>query len=313
MLCKKPVLVKGMYYPCGQCIPCRIKRKREWTHRIMLESGLQSDNTFITLTYSDETLPLMNLDGTALMSTTQVSTLRKSDMQLFLKRFRAAIAPLKIRLVYVGEYGDISERPHYHAAIFGYPNCLRGKTRYLVGPNRTQKSCCVHCDLIMRTWGRGHVMLGSLTAESAQYIAGYVTKKMTSSTDSRLRGRAPEFLQPSMRKGIGTDAMWDVASTLMQFDLEKTLTDVPVSLRHGSREMPLGRTLRNKLRSMIGRDEKASQGAIDEYQKKMLPLYEAAIASPDDPSVLSHIQKASKQKILNAEKRLSLKGKKKVL
>lgn len=312
MLCKKPLFIKGMYYPCGQCMPCRIKRKREWTHRIMLESGLQSDNTFFTLTYSEENLPI----GSSLVyGPTMPShpTLLKSDVQKWLKRFRKAISPLKIRLVYVGEYGDMTQRPHYHGAIFGYPNCLRGKTRYMVGVNRTQKRCCPHCDLIMDTWGRGHIMLGSLTAESAQYIAGYVTKKMTAKDDPRLMGRAPEFFQPSLNGAIGSKAMWDVASTMLEFNLDQTEADVPVSLRHGSRELPLGRTLRKKLRSYIGRSENAPQEAIDQYQEKMRPLFETVRNNKENPSVTDHLKVVNEQKIRNMEYRLKLFGKKKGL
>jgi len=276
----------------------------------MLESGLQSDNTFFTLTYSDSNLIATNSSGTANMTVEQRPTLVKKDVQNWLKRFRKAIAPLKIRLVYVGEYGDLTQRPHYHGAIFGYPNCLRGKTRYLVGPNRSQKSCCAHCDLIMDTWGRGHIMLGSLTAESAQYIAGYVTKKMTAKDDPRLLGRTPEFFQPSLNGAIGSAAMWDVASTLLQFNLDQTEADVPVSLRHGSRQLPLGRTLRKKLRTMIGREENAPQAAIDQYQERMRPLFEAARSDPLNPSVISKIQKENVQKIRNLEGKMKLQKKK---
>lgn len=274
----------------------------------MLESGLQSDNTFITLTYSDETLPTGSLDVYG-PTNPLVYTLRKKDVQDWLKRLRKAIAPLKIRFFAVGEYGDVTQRPHYHVALFGYPNCLRGKTRYLVGPNHSQKSCCVHCDLIMDTWGLGAIMLGSLTAESSQYIAGYVTKKMTSKTDSRLNGRYPEFSQMSLRPGIGADAMHDVASTLLEFDLDQTETDVPVSLRHGARQLPLGRYLRKKLRTLVGKDEKISQEAFDEYQKTMLPLYEAARADKENPSVIYQHNKTNVQKVRNLQSRVSIRKK----
>lgn len=278
----------------------------------MLESGLQSDNTFFTLTYSEETLP----KGSSLVygpTKPSLPTLRKRDVQLWLKRFRKAISPLKIRLVYCGEYGDTTQRPHYHGAIFGYPNCSRGRTRYLVGPNHTQKSCCPSCDLIMATWGLGHIMLGSLTDESAQYIAGYVVKKMTDKGDPRLQGRAPEFFQPSLNGAIGGQAMWDVASTLLEFNLDQTQPDVPVSLRHGSRELPLGRTLRKKLRTMIGKEENAPQAAIDQYQEKMRPVFEAARNDKENPSAKAKIQEMNVQKIRNMESRLKIFGKKKGL
>lgn len=271
----------------------------------MLESGLRSDNTFLTLTYSDSNL---RTGSSEVIGPTNplLPTLLKKDVQDWLKRLRKAIEPLKIRYFAVGEYGDLTMRPHYHAAVFGYPNCLRGKTRYLIGSDGSQKSCCIHCDLIMDTWGLGAIALGSLTAESSQYIAGYVTKKMTSSKDSRLIGRQPEFSLMSRKPAIGTEAMWDVASTILEFDLDQTQADVPVSLRHGKRVLPLGRTLRNKLRSMVGKEERITQEAFDEYQKTMRPLYEAARNDKNDPSVVSHIKKANKQKIRNLEGKAKL-------
>lgn len=266
----------------------------------MLESGLQSDNTFVTLTYSDETLPIGSSEvyGPVL---DPLPTLLKEDVQKWLKRLRKAIAPLKVRYFAVGEYGEKTQRPHYHLALFGYPNCVRGKTRMLSTMDQSQKPCCAHCDLIMRTWGRGHVMLGSLTAESSQYIAGYVTKKMTLRGDSRLFGRAPEFSEMSRSPGIGVNAMHDVASTLLEFNLDKTETDVPVSLRHGSRQMPLGTHLRRKLRTFIGRDVRAPQEAIDEYQKEMRPLHEAAKIAKEDITITKQLATKNVQKMRNLE------------
>ena len=65
-------------------------------------------NCFITLTYDDENLP-------------PGGTLVVQDYQAFVKRLRARISPQKLRYYFVGEYGDPknTERPHYHAAIFG--------------------------------------------------------------------------------------------------------------------------------------------------------------------------------------------------
>jgi len=166
---------------CGQCMPCRINRRRLWTHRMMLESYKHAENSFLTLTYDDEHLPARG-------------SLDPSHTQKWLKRFRKAIAPRKVRFYLVGEYGDQSQRPHYHAALFG------------VGPDGivVNNEYCSVPDIVSRTWGKGHVMLGSLTSASAQYICGYVTKKMTSKFDPRLNGRYPEFARMSRRPGIGS-------------------------------------------------------------------------------------------------------------
>lgn len=224
----------------------------------MLESLTHSDNAFATLTYAEDQLPA----GGSLMP---------RHLQLFLKRLRNEVYPSKIRYFGCGEYGDKSERPHYHLALFGVPHCRHGRSRY-IHARGIRRSCCAVCDMVMRSWGRGLVDLGSLTAESAAYISGYVTKKMTSKDDARLNGRHPEFARMSLRPGIGFNAMTEVAAAIVSLNLN----DVPSSLRHGTRLMPLGRYLRRKLRERIGRNEEAPPEVLEALKAEMLQLYAQA-------------------------------------
>lgn len=262
---------QGSYlFPCGQCMPCRINRRREWTHRIMLEKKLHADTCFVTLTYADEHLRI---------SATGYPTLDRLHLQHWLKRFRAAIAPLKIRFYACGEYGEKSERPHYHVAIFGFPMCTAGRTKKDVRTKRPLwETCCWKCKLIGDSWGLGDVDLGELNTDSAQYIAGYVTKKMTKADDSRLKGRYPEFGQPSLRPGIGAGFMPFVAEGInaLAVDLVEMEGDVPSSLRHGKRIMPLGRYLRRRLRLEVGLDASAPQVTLDRAQEALQPLRDRA-------------------------------------
>lgn len=86
---------------------------------------------------------------------------------------------------------------------------------------------------------------------------------MTRTDDMRLNGRWPEFSRMSLRPGIGHGMMHEVASTLMQFNLEHAEADVPVSLRHGKRLLPLGRYLRKTLRTMVGKEENAPEIVLE--------------------------------------------------
>lgn len=257
MLCKNPYMMERHAFPCGQCMPCRIAKKREWMHRIMLEAKLHADNAFVTLTYNDDHVPR---DG----------SLVPRDLQLWLKVFRKKLLPNTVRYFAVGEYGDVNERPHYHIALFGYPPCARGRTAL----NRAGK-CCTVCDLLSDTWNKGRVFVGSLEPESAGYIAGYVTKKMTSMDDERLRGRHPEFARMSRRPGLGVGYMDEVASTIMEHGLE-TQEDVPTVLRHGSRLLPIGRSLRRKLRERIGRDPSTPPTVMAKMEAELSELRKKA-------------------------------------
>lgn len=266
-------------------MPCRKNRHRIWAHRIMLETNLHTDNCFVTLTYSDETLP---------KTSQSLPTLDPKDLQLWLKRFRKRIAPSTIRFYATGEYGDETQRPHYHVALFGYPNCSHGNSRY----SNRRTSCCLHCDLIRDTWQNGNIYVGDLNISSAQYVAQYVTKKLTDKRDPRLMGRHPEFGRMSLKPGIGSDFMHEVASTLLGHSLE-ALPDAPASLQHGTRKLPLGRHLRSKLRTYIGKEPGAPQSTIDELQAQLQPLRETAFNNSE--SFKKTVVEAHDQKVLNAE------------
>lgn len=268
-------------------------------HRIMLEASLHANNAFITLTYSDETLPASG------------SLIRK-DLQDWLKRLRKAISPARVRYYAVGEYGEISQRPHYHVAMFGYSNCLRGRSRLgLMNELVTiERKCCPNCDLIAATWQKGGIYVGALEIKSAQYVAQYVMKKMTSMQDPRLHGRWPEFALMSRRPGLGVDAMHEVASVLMSFNLDKTQTDVPSVLQHGKKLLPLGRFLRVKLRKMMGKDEHASPEALEKINREMLRLLATSFDDAEAPSLKRQIVKRDLGKVRSIEARQNIhKGK----
>lgn len=207
----------------------------------MLEASQYEDNVFATLTYRDGDLPVD-------------LSVCPAELSSFVKRLRAN-SGVKFRYFGVGEYGDESGRPHYHLALFGYPMCRYGITR-------KKERCCAACDTVSRSWGKGQILLGTLEVKSARYIAGYTVKKMTADDDPRLEGRLPEFARMSLRPGIGIGMMHELASVLLEHKLEEKMIDVPMTLQHGMKQMPLGRFLRRKLRTFIGREANAPEGAM---------------------------------------------------
>ena len=91
--------------PCGQCIGCRLERSRQWAVRCLHEASLHENNSFITLTYDDASMPLGG-------------SLCYRDFQLFMKQLRKVTG--KVTFYCGGEYGEQLSRPHYHACIFGF-------------------------------------------------------------------------------------------------------------------------------------------------------------------------------------------------
>jgi len=259
----------------------------------MLERNCHSDSCFVTLTYSDDNLPGGN----------NYASLERKHFTDWLKRFRKSVEPTRIRYFGVGEYGDVSFRPHYHAAIFGYPQCQHGMSRYSKG----RQTCCPTCDLVRDTWGLGIVHVGTLEVESAQYIAGYVTKKMTHRTDDRLEGRDPEFAAMSLRPGIGAQFVPEIASTLLQFNLDSTQADVPVSLRHGTRQLPLGRYMRRLLRQQIGKNKEAPRN--EKQEKEMLSLLSRSV--DNETTFKTEVLEENKGKVASMEARQRIFSKRK--
>jgi len=244
MICKKPY--NGLF-GCGQCIPCRIQKRNIWTSRLVLESFQHSSSGFLTLTYDDEHLP-------------EEGTLVKRDVQLFLKKMRKA--GFKVRYFAVGEYGDQTQRPHYHLALFGYPMC---DDPPLAHEKRHKPCSCLPCQAIHNLWDKGFSDLRLLERESAQYIAGYVTKKLTRKKTEyekqQLGNRDPEFATMSRRPGIGAAAMEQLSDTLKNSqaaDLSEWDGDVPHQLALGKQKVPLGRYLRAKLRRFYGFEDEAA-------------------------------------------------------
>lgn len=146
--------------PCGQCIGCRLERSRQWAVRMMHEASLHTDNCFVTLTYSPQYLP-------------PYGSLVKSDFQKFMKRLRKEIAPSRVRFFHAGEYGEALGRPHYHACLFGFNFSDR------VQFSTRRGHAVFRSALLERVWPYGLSEVGSLTFESAAYVARYVTKKVT--------------------------------------------------------------------------------------------------------------------------------------
>lgn len=177
--------------PCGRCIGCRLERSRQWAVRCVSEARMHGDNNmFITLTYSDENLP-------------PNGSLFPRDLALFWKRLRKKYGA-GIKYFACGEYGDQTERPHYHACIFGFkfPD-LEVK---VINDNGYPVSV-IHSESLEDLWGLGHTSVGDVSFESAAYVARYCLKKILGDPQKardHYKGREPEFMRCS--KGIA--ASW---------------------------------------------------------------------------------------------------------
>lgn len=179
-----------VFVPCGKCIACRIDKRNEWTWRLMSEIQV-CDSVFLTLTIDDD-----NLQG---------PSLKKRSVQLFLKRFRKALDGRKIKYFFVGEYGEIGMRPHYHAIIC---NVSTGKPMsYDTGDVDILRSC----------WPYGFIKVVPASKGSIRYVLKYMDKMQDDDVFNALH---PNLVPPFrlMSKGIGRGFIEKYFSSLRDND-----------------------------------------------------------------------------------------------
>lgn len=164
-----PGLVPDVF-SCRKCLPCRLNIAKEKAIRCWHESQMHEDNIFLTLTYSEEHL--------------KSPRLIYSDWQEFIHKLRDKIrydhlGEKKISTMVTGEYGDKNKRPHWHALIFNYaPGDSKHKYTTDLG-ERVYTS-----ETINDLWAKGNTEYGSVTLESASYVARYAAKKLVHGRDS---------------------------------------------------------------------------------------------------------------------------------
>lgn len=187
---------------CKQCVGCRLESSRQWAARIMHETKFHTDACFLTLTYDEDKLPETYTDYGPVFG-----SLVPDDLSGFFKRLRARYqyyGKEKIKYFACGEYGDRTNRPHYHAVIFG-PVGVHGADSERVEEefSRSGGRQFSHSDF-SSSWEFGLHRFSEVTFESAAYVARYILKKVSGvSAEDAYGDLRPEFAR--MSKGLGAD------------------------------------------------------------------------------------------------------------
>ena len=183
--------------PCGKCTGCIAEKAKQWAVRLFHEAQVTTPAIFVTLTYDEANIP-------------EYHSLSREDATNFLKRLRKEFPPRTVRYYLCGEYGDTTQRPHYHAIVFG---CDFADRTTIAGS--TESDFVWESPTLTRLWGKGNVEFSRVTWESVSYVAGYVHKKVhrTVNPDHYLRYTEygelveleKEFSSMSRRPAIGLE------------------------------------------------------------------------------------------------------------
>lgn len=184
--------------PCGKCAACRLENARQTAVRCVHESKMHPENSFITLTYSEENLASQKLQyndvqkfikdlrsqrfeglqASLFPTINDRKTRRKLWNQLPKERRDELFKPIQISTLIAGEYGDKNKRPHWHLIIF---NWRPSDCEYKYTSDRGDE---VHSSRILdQLWNKGNTEVGTVTFESASYVARYALKKLSHGKD----------------------------------------------------------------------------------------------------------------------------------
>lgn len=227
-------------FPCGKCSECLKMERLYWSIRMDAEMRLHDKNSFLTLTYDDEHLPVDKC-------------LSKERVQKFFKDFRNE---WKVRYFLAGEYGEDSGRPHYHVAAFGIDQTTRCFSDLKYDPvHKIWRGR-------LKYWPDGHVAVGTLTNASINYISKYILKKLGADQE-RDDGRTKEFRLMSLRPGLGADFLHQNEASLKARGTYVL----------GDQEVPLPRYFIDRLFNWTEKRDRSramEQEFYDEYKKSVL-------------------------------------------
>lgn len=231
--------------PCGQCAHCRIRRMWELASRIDLEYLYWDQNlkqshltSMWTLTYENQPLTKSGRP-----------TLNPKHLVDFWKRLRNA--GYKFRYFVAGEYGPKTQRPHYHAHLFG------------IDWFNPQTAADVE-----HIWGHGYVDSGKgylASTSGGRYTSGYVLKKLRGklldNEKSQCPDWVPEFHRSSKKPAIGVPYIDFLAKDLLSEPrvtqnawLAKWKED-GCTLNMGKRKLRLDRFLKDRFANAIGKPD----------------------------------------------------------
>lgn len=217
MRCLYPLTVRPKGYlrslpvPCGQCANCKINSVNQWVFRCKEERKRAVSSKFITLTYDRKHLP---------RTANNLPTLRKEHVQEFVKKLRyeqSKTIEIPIKYIFVGEYGGLTNRPHYHAIIFNV----------------------ISKEYIDAAWGRGYTDVDSVNSSTIAYTLKYIDKPRPGYRHSR-DDRVQQFQLQS--QGIGKGYL-----TKQQIEYHRTNPCRSYTMDFEGNRVPLSRYYAKKI------------------------------------------------------------------
>lgn len=223
--------LKPHTYPCGKCLSCRTRQRREWAARLVLEARCWHNSLFFTLTYNEENLPEDGL-------------LSKVHIRNFIQNWSRQQGHTP-RYFICGEYGTLNHRPHYHGIFFGED------------PKLTQQATHLKDLRFEKAWNKGFTDIRDFSASKYQnsvvtYVAGYVLKG--SWRKDNLPTSRKEWALMSRRPAIAAGAAEKIVSALTTrsgVELLSKLGTAPARFKYGGKSWIMPYRVRKDICSLL--------------------------------------------------------------
>lgn len=208
-------------YPCGKCLPCRIRKRSAWCLRLQLEAQRSLSRSFWTLTLNDDSLTAASEDERRTTIRNFIAALRASESR------KGNIAP--IRFFGCLEYGGSFGRPHWHMLVFNLMANYRPPSKYHRGLPRPL------CRITQ--WPHGHVDVAEFNLATVNYVCDYLTDF------SGVKGDVPSIPVRTIRPAIGYYGLKAFAQEIVKE--RSILLQMPTSFTIGTRHYPIDRWTRD--------------------------------------------------------------------
>lgn len=203
--------IKTFQIPCGYCLNCRKDRQNYIIDRANYEYKKRLTASFVTFTYDDIHLlsncAVLDSDNNCIFDTdsknnsTIRATINYYDVTSFIDSIRhyiirhpelhGVLCQPDFSYAYVGEYGDIFNRPHFHVLFFGLDFAFCKK-------------------IIFEKWKNGFIDVLPLLDGGISYVTKYMDKQLFGSL-AELEYDAKGLSRPRLRmsQGFGKGLLYD--------------------------------------------------------------------------------------------------------
>lgn len=155
-------LINKVKVPCGHCPACQINKASEWATKLYCEAQTNNFYYFTTLTYNDESY--------------RSDRDFRDDITKFIKRLRAKNNDQKLKYFYSFEYGEHTQRGHFHIIIYFKDHQPKDKLEFL---KKNQGHNYFSSQMISDTWTYGYNVTCPKDDDisTLNYVARYCVKK----------------------------------------------------------------------------------------------------------------------------------------